>query len=113
MSNAPGDAAGAIKAKVVARPAGVSHREGRGPGLSCGGGGGSLGPQGTDGGGDRVRRYWRAGGGSVPAGGRLEGRLDLREVLQGRAASKGPAGTQGEEQTPGLAVAAARWRRGT
>lgn len=49
----------------------------------------------------------------VPAGGRLEGRLDLREVLQGRAASKGPAGTQGEEQTPGLAVAAARWRRGT
>lgn len=49
----------------------------------------------------------------VPAGGRLEGRLDLREVLQGRAASKGPAGTQGEEQTPGLAVPAARWRRGT
>lgn len=36
-----------------------------------------------------------------------------REVLQGRAASKGPAGTRGEEHTPGLGVAAARWRRGT
>lgn len=59
------------------------------------------------------RKERKDAGGRVPAGGRLEGRLDLREVLQGRAASKGPAGTRGEEHTPGLGVAAARWRRGT
>lgn len=49
----------------------------------------------------------------VPREGRLTGGLDLGEIVLGRAVLKGPAVTQGEDDTPGLAVAAVCWRRGT
>lgn len=58
LSNALGDAAGAIKAKVVACPAGVSDREGHAPGPSGGEEAASLGPQGTDEGDGKAKGGW-------------------------------------------------------
>ena len=54
-----------------------------------------------------------AGGFGVPREGGLTGGLDLGEIVLGRAVLKGLAVTQGEDDTPGLAVAAVCWRRGT
>ena len=53
------------------------------------------------------------GGLGVPREGRLTRGADLGEIVLGRAVLKGPAVTQGEDDPPGLSVAAFCWRRGT
>ena len=53
------------------------------------------------------------GGLGVPREGRLTRGVDLGEIVLGRAVLKGPAVTQGEDDPPGLSVAAVCWRRGT
>lgn len=54
-----------------------------------------------------------AGGLGVLREGRLTGELELGEIVLGRAVLSGPAVTQREDDTPGLAVAAVCWRRET
>lgn len=53
------------------------------------------------------------GGLGVPREGRLTWGVDLGEIVLGRVVLKGPAVTQGEDDPPGLSVAAVCWRRGT